>query len=759
MQKHSVFLRSVFALFLILCVNVVMFGQSSPGFSPAPGFYTTSIQVSLFAVPGDVIYYTLDGSEPDDNSMLYSGAITVDSRSDEVASLAFINRVSHSYATWAPPKGDVQLLTTIRARTKRDGLWGKTATATYIVHPDGINRFSLPLLSVVTDSLHLFDDDTGIYVLGTLYNNWRAANPSVNPEPGSAPANYFGRGDEWERPAHFEMFETDGSRVISQDIGLRLHGGLSRALRAKSFRLYSRSEYGVSRFRYPIFPSQELDNYNRLILRASGQDWAKTMFRDAMIQRLVGHLTFETMAYRPSVLFVNGEFWGIYNIRERYDRHYLSIKYDIPDDKIDLLTGNASVKEGSSMHYNALRSYIRGGVGTSRYAYIKTQMDVENFIDYNISNIYINNRDWPHNNIDFWRYQAEYDPSVEGVQDGRWRWMMFDTDFGFAWTDIHRENTYQFHVGQNLLEHATREGTSGAYGEWSTEFLRRLLANVEFRRDFINRYRDLANTAFRANRVVSVINEMQAVIEPHMDEHLDRWGYLETDRWSPPFDVAQWDVNVEYMRRFALEREANVNDHFTSKFNLGSLYTISVSVQDTTMGFVRVNRTDIRVGTPSVENVQHPANWTGRYFNGTPITVSAVSHEGYRFSHWMNEQTADSVYTFSSPVGQLVAVFEPTSVSIDYTGPELPEKVGLGQNYPNPFNPTTQIRFDLPEATSVRLEVFDVTGRSIVVAANGTYQAGPHQISVNLHSFAGGVYFYRLTTPNESITRSMVLLK
>jgi hypothetical protein len=759
MQKPDVFLRSVIALFLVLCVNVVLFGQSPPGISPEPGFYTTTISVSFFGVPGDEIYYTLDGSEPNESSFRYNAPISLSQRDGETASLAFISNISSRYAPWSAPTGPIELIHSIRYRTKRGDSWGKTATATYIINPEGASAYSLPILSLVTDSLSLFDHQTGIYVLGPKYDTWFASNPTST--TGTHPANYYERGEEWERVASFEMFEPTGERVISQDIGIRIHGGLSRALRAKSFRLYSRSDYGVSRFRYEIFPDLAQDNFNRLILRASGQDWNDTMFRDALLQRLAGHLSFETLAYRPALLFINGEFWGIYNIRERYDRHYFQIKYGLEDDSVDLLTQNAAVKEGSNSHYLALRTYIRGGVGTSRYEYIQSQMDVQNFIEYNVSNIYYNNRDWPHNNIDFWRYNGTETES-DGPRDGRWRWLMFDTDMGFAWTDRtgRLNGAYESYYTANTLEFASRTGTNGCNLS-STEMLCRLLSNVEFRRKFINTYRDLANSAFRSDRIISEIDEMSDVIRPYMQSHIDRWGY-QNHRWSVPHTTDEWESNVEILREFARARESAVNEHFTDMFGLSTLYTIPISVNDTTMGDIRINNTRFGSATPGVGNMQQPAAFQVRYFRDVEIEIAAEPRDGYRFVMWTNqngvEQSRPQVFTATAPVGQIRAVFEPDVVSVSGPG-EIPSNVSLSQNYPNPFNPSTQIRFELPEATSLRLEVFDVTGRSVMVVADGVFGAGPHQVTADLQSYAGGVYFYRLTTPNESITRSMVLIK
>jgi hypothetical protein len=186
-------------------------------------------------------------------------------------------------------------------------------------------RYHLPVVSIATDSLHLFDYDTGIFVPGSITIMGGPEDDKKKDEPHLF-GNYVQRGVEWERPASFELFETSGERALAQDIGIRVHGGRSRSLPLKSLRLYARSEYGENRFYYPVFPDLPYREYNRLILRNSGQDFfsRSTMFRDGFMQTLVRDLNLDTQAYRPSVVFINGEYWGIMNIRERYDEDYLA---------------------------------------------------------------------------------------------------------------------------------------------------------------------------------------------------------------------------------------------------------------------------------------------------------------------------------------------------------------------------------------------------------------------------------------------------
>ena len=345
--KLVVALRPLILVLYLFFNSLSASSQSKVTFYPDPGFYTSNVTLELSAAVGEQIYYTLDGGIPDLNSSLYLAPILVSDRSDDEPQLAYISDISHNYSPWVPPSGPVQLITVIRARSFKDGEWGETFTASYIVTEEGPQRYNVPLVSLVTQKEHLFDYESGIYVLGKIYDDYKRSNPG-SADALNTPANYTQRGDKWERTAHIELFESNGERPLAMNIGIRMHGGGSRAFQQKTFRLYSRSEYGTSRFRYQLFPNKDLDNYNRLILRNSGQDWMKTSLRDGFMQTLVRHLPFETLAYKPAVLFLNGEFWGIANIRERYDKFYLSTNFDVDEDNIDYLTGNASVEEGTA---------------------------------------------------------------------------------------------------------------------------------------------------------------------------------------------------------------------------------------------------------------------------------------------------------------------------------------------------------------------------------------------------------------------------
>jgi len=629
-----------------------------PAFSHQGGFYTNAFNLEITAnEPGVKIYYTTDCSDPvpgKKGTFEYTSGINIKSRAGEPNVLSMIQDISNDqWNKWKAPKGEVFKCTTIKAVAVRsDGAKSKVVTHSYFVDPQMNTRYTLPVISIVTEYDNLFDPSIGIYVN----------------------ENYEKKGSEWERPAHIEFFETSGKLGFSLDTGLRIHGGWTRKYPQKSFRLYADHNNDIGEIKYEIFPGlrgtgtgKKIKSFERLILRNSGNDWTAALFRDEMMQSLVSHLKIDTQAYRPCIVFLNGEYWGIYHIRERFDDKYLKAHYDLDDDKVAILDvyETLEVQEGDSTdvlaYTNDVINYLKTHSITekSTYEYIKTKIDIENYIDYYVAEIFFGNTDWPGNNVAIWRYKTDdgqYHPEAPYGQDGRWRWMLKDTDFGFG--------LYGKSVSHDTLAYAAgdrREGTANA--EWAVFLFKTLLKNEEFRNEFINRFADQLNTSFVPSRVVSVINDVVSTLEPEMQEHTDRWPFIKLTATN--FFDTTWSQEVNWIRDYAYNRPANVRQHILNKFrNNGVTGTASVRLNtDSTKGHIKINSIDIVSDTPAVTN---PDSWTGIYFKGVPVTIKAMPKEGYVFDHWegITEglETSDTVTVTLSKDMTITAVFKPKEV-------------------------------------------------------------------------------------------------
>ncbi|WP_167553053.1 CotH kinase family protein [Evansella clarkii] len=587
-----------------------------PVFSQAGGFYDEEFNLEIQATVEDAaIYYTLDGSEPDpenneENTYLYEEPITISERSGENLNLAHIrtNFITDDRRAWNEPAEPLPLGTVVRAAmVDENGSASAISTNTYFVD----NQVSLPVISLSTNPDNFFGEEEGIYVPGVNYNTERNSP--------DASGNYYERGREWERPVHIEFFEPNGQLAFSQDAGVRIHGNFTRRFPQKSLRLYSRSDYGESRFSYQFFETKEMDDFNRLLLRNSGNDWGMTMFRDAAMQSLVHHLDLDTQHYQPAVVYLNGEYWGIHNIRDRHDKHYLETHYGADRDDFTILSANAELDDGSpdgQEDYISMLEYIEenGLEEEEHYEHIKTLMDVDNFIQYFVVQIYNANTDWPHNNISYWRYENSFnEESLPDKLDGRWRWFLFDVDRSLGYVE-YDHNTIE--MVTDRFNHVRDEE------EWPNFLFRELLKNDQFKQKFLTALADHMNTTFSSERVVNVINDLAAGIEPEMDNHINRWGI--------PESMDEWEEKVEIMREFALNRPEAVREYTVEHFNLNGMATLTIH-SDSERGTVKVNSIIIDEDTPGITELNE---WTGEYFVGVPMSITAIPEPGYEFTGW-----------------------------------------------------------------------------------------------------------------------------
>ncbi len=558
--------------------------------SQASGFYSSAFSVELQAT-GDAIHYTLDGSIPTSASPVYSGPITIENRT---SSPNYFSAIVTS-PVWQAPNGLVFKGTVLRtAAINQDGQTGPVETRTFFVHPQGPNRFTLPVISVITEERNLYDYHEGISVPGAIYD--KLFDPKIS--WWNREGNYSQRGDEWERPARIEFFEPDGTLGFAQDVGVRIHGGASRAYPRKSLRIYARSEYGQSSIHYPIFPGDAQTEFKRLIIRNGGNDHERTLFRDALIQDLVKDAGVATQLYRPVIVFINGEYWGVQNIRQRFDRHFLALRKGVDPDNVDILTGaGAEVEEGDATHFLATYSYILNNnpADPVHFDYIERRIDLENFMTYYAIELFIANSDWPQNNIDYWRPRTE---------DGRWRWMLYDTDLSFNHSDSQGPSTNS--VDRVLNTMITR----------NARILQRILLNPQFRVDFINRSADLMNAELSRQNMTERLAQFKATYAPEISEHILRW--------RTPQSFAVWEnTMVARVQSFINAREGFHRQHIADHFGLPGTAQVTVVNPSPERGSLRVSTVDLpNTGT----------SWSGVYFRSVPVPIQATASAGYRFA-------------------------------------------------------------------------------------------------------------------------------
>ncbi len=656
-----------------------------PVFSQNSGFYTEGFDLTISSTDEDVtILYTLDGSEPDENNLAgttysyknqyprlpgqafgdflnhtyqtlqYSAPISIVDRSSEPNKYSDISS-TYDFAPTYFPDGPIFKGTVVRARTVKVGAApSPVVTRNYFITPLGSSRFSLPVISFSTNEDRLFEYNDGIYVAGKDFDTWRTNNP--NQVPDWEIGNFARKGITAERVSNMSLF-INGNEVVNNNVGVRIRGNYSRVYPSKAFNIYSRTEYGNSKIDYPLFTDQPYQSYERLSLKSSSGDQYHTLFRDPLNHELVKGMRLETEAYRPVLTFINGEYWGVQSLREKYDDKYFERVYNIDGDELDVLENNAEVEEGDAVHYQAMINYVQNNslATDENFDYIKTQMDTENFQDYFISNIFLQNVDWPGNNIIYWRKKtAAYVPNAPHGHDGRWRWAIHDMDSTFG---ISGGNNYI----NSLADATAAGGTSWPNPDWSTLLLRKLLENESFKVDFINRFADLMNTYFHSDRVVAKINEMKSAIETEMPEHIFRW--------KAPGSLYSWNWFLNREIGFANERPGFQRDHIREKFEITNNINATINVSNEAHGYVKMNTIDILSTTPGIQ--ENPYPWTGIYFADVPVKLKAIANNGYVFSHWegFSNSTDEEITVTTNQSFSVKAVFIPEGFAIEVQEP------------------------------------------------------------------------------------------
>jgi hypothetical protein len=527
-------------------------------FDPPPAIHSGPVEVHMTSdTPGGNIRYTLDGSPPGPDDPIYTNPIVVSENS------------------------------VIRAQLWVDGFEpGAISTGSYIFS----EGFTLPVVSIATDPYNLFDDEYGIYVEGTNGRTGYCMDVPVNWNM------------DWERPLSFEYFDLQGERRVQHDGGTKIHGGCSRGAPMKSLAIFARSKYGSSRINYPFFAQKEANSFKGLILRNSGNDNQYTYIRDGVIQAVVDPLMdIDGQAYEPVQLFLNGEYWGIHNLREKVNEHWVTSNYGIPDENVDFIKNQSEVFAGTLDEYERLTTYLNDNSLESddNFKYVEERIDLNSYTDYLFTHLFFANRDWPGNNQKYWR---------DRVNGSKWRYIMFDLDFTMG--------IYNFDPAIDMLSFATAPDLEDwPNPAWSTLLIRRLLENETYRKQFIQKYQVHLNTTFLPERVNSVIDSFYYRLYDIFPAHVERWG-------RPWGGIDEWHFFVDQLRLFANERPGYVRENMRNFFALGREINLEIKPLE-------------KSGQINVNDVSLPlSGMKGSYTAGLDLDLEFRTTPGYIFNGW-----------------------------------------------------------------------------------------------------------------------------
>ena len=755
-----------------LAFSIIPVGDKSPIpiFSLPAGYYSGTIDVGITADTSSVIFYTLDGSEPTDQSPRYTQPITLRqqfiSSTNPVQNItatnkpnyplsyirtAPVNQIGPTYFGWNTPQGTTDMVAVIKARSYSPGhALGDVFTNTYLIDSTGtLNPSRLPVISMTTNKENLFDCWSGIYIPGAAFTGY------------SWTGNYELSGSESEREINFEYFDSAGTRVISLPSGIRIRGEWIRGFGQKALSLFARSEYDtVNYFNYKFFPGYkrneiggDMATFKRLILRNSGNEWLgplNTMLKDGAVQSLLDHLHFKYQAQKQAIMFLDGEYWGIHNIRELPDEYSIATTYSIDKDNIaivehspwelyNLKAGTENDKNEYITLINYLMSINLNGPGV--WEYINTKIDIQNFTDYWVSTLYSVRATVDHN-IGWWKCSEHgYDANAPYGKDGKWRWFAYDFDDAFK------------DPSTNMIQ---RFGWNG----YKDFLFYPLVTCNKFRDVLITRYCDLLNSSFKPARVEKRMLEFKSEIQTEIVRHRNRWG--------TPTNIAYWDDGIDSLINFGYTRIPFAYNEMKTFFGLQSTASLSVNVSDVTKGKIQVNTIKIDADLPGIDSVIYP--WLGDYFKNFPLTLVAIPEPGFRFVMWIETGiTNDTVSVILNGDSTFTALFDidpdyqPTVYPVLYINELCASNNSLIDNYGGTpdwfeiYNPNdtvvdlagwyvsdewdylTKHRFAVNDSTKIPAHGFKL------MYADGETAQGCLHTSFNLD--AGGDQIY-LTTPD-----------
>ncbi|MFN8165572.1 MAG: CotH kinase family protein [Bacteroidia bacterium] len=567
----------------------------APVFSVSAGFYSSPRFVTLTAPGGGIIRYTTNGDEPTASSTPYLSPILVTST------------------------------TTIRAKTFLNNyLPSPVVSNTYFIN----ESVHLSVFSITTDSLNLWDYNTGIYVMGP-------GADSIYPYKG---ANFW---QDWLKDASIEYYDKDKNKIFSINCAISIYGNYSRANPQKSFEIHVADRYGNGDIFYPLIPDKpQITKTNDFVLRNSGTDYNVVHFRDAFMERVMKNTNSGYIAAEPAVVFLNGNFWGVYTIHENHDHHWMENNYGYKETEIDYMKEYGStveVKAGTSDFFWSTYNYAlsQDPSQPSFYQYLDSTWDLKNVYDYFSAETYYVNRDWIGdwtNNIKYWRPIG-----------GKMRYLLYDTDFGCGLEGLYTDS---------MLHMATHPSAFS----YTSNLFNAFLANPQFKKEFINRYADLINTTFIPSTMLGIMHQFQDSMTYDMPQHFAKWGS----------NMTQWQQHINSMTGFINNRPSVARDHIQGEFGLAGQVTLTLNVSPAGAGRIQISTI-----TPG------SLPWSGVYFHGNPVTITAIPNPGYTFNHWhsdsvitTNDFNQSTTYDFSSS-DHITAYFTGSAVTPQIVVSEL----------------------------------------------------------------------------------------
>ena len=517
MNRHTMSVKSlIISIIHIFCFFVPLWAQSDEvHFSPSGGIFAETFPVTMTCDnPGLTIRYTLNGNTPDAKSPRYQEPLMLNNSLKSRSNIYKIP-ISPKNEFYLPSSVTKGIVIRAAAFDSQGNRVTPVVTQSYFIGSLDCDLHGLAVISICADSLSLFDHDTGIMVPGKF----------CDPKDPESTGNYAQHGREWERAVNVEFY-ADGNCGFNQLAGLRTHGGI-RARRSpqKGLKIYARQEYGKKNFKYRIFEESELEKYKHLVLRPFINASTPSGVNDWLANKIAFPLNMGTTASRPAVLFLNGEYWGIYFIEEKADERYLENHYVVDCNNVNIVNAWEAAEYGSADDFKSLFRWLETAdlSDTVQYQQVAKQIDIPNIIDYFIFELFTSNWDWPSNNARCWQNP-----------NGPWHWVFYDGDCCFDNLDY------------DVYMMATFTGEYWSTCGSSTLFFRKLLESKIFKNQFLLRLAHLNKSRFSYQETKPHLDNIRQLLKNEIPMQVQRFGI--------PQSVAQWEESCRKTDHFLSER-------------------------------------------------------------------------------------------------------------------------------------------------------------------------------------------------------------
>lgn len=498
MNKITSYLFVIILLFVIGCSSLITdekssFETESFWMSHAQGFYEADFKLALKSKIGGEIYYTLNGQTPHPDSSgtfhllkkkLATKNLKRNSNYKIQSSLKEIQNGGWRENMEMPVNG-----LSINAAIFKKGKMVDLVNLNYIFGEDIGQDINTMMINV--DSSAFFGQDSGIYVVGN------------NPDK----PHYLNKGKEWQRQCTINYFNKKGTLVHNSKCGIAVHGFLSRNWAQKSIKLIAKKKFGAKDFNYDFFDNG-IKNEKKILLRSSFSGWRNGIYNEALNFSICENLNLEASKEKPVVVFINGEYWGLYFLSEKIDQNYIKKTFNVPKDKINIVADNGYANHGSPDDYRSLIEFVKQNdlKIDSNYKHFKAEFNVKNYIDWYCAQLFIQNQDWPCNNTEIWKKTGD---------DNKLRHILVDLDASFYKADMD-----PFKRIYNYTD-AFRDSSFNR----CNLFFRRLFRNEEFLLKFEKRFNELLETEFSAEKIT---------------DKYEKLSYLHDLEYAIPFTLKRW---------------------------------------------------------------------------------------------------------------------------------------------------------------------------------------------------------------------------